>query len=353
MSEAGAAGGAAPPTGGAPAAPGGATASTPSAAPAVGKGQPANDNGNAQAIADAVDQATGGEQDLFDLKAHGDKLVELVINGETVKMPLRDAMRDVMRSKAAYKKMEEAAVERRRAQQTLEAIRANPGKAIAKLGGPAGIKAALKELIGTSSPEERTAVEETFAEIMRDAQRPKEELERESLAEERARLKKEREDFEQQKRDAQIEQAAKVERRKLERSFKGALEKAGLSADPETMGAMSQAAAQLLEYGLALDEHGIAECAAMVREEHDKRSTAGRARLKGLSPEQLAAELGEDTLKALRQWDLSRVAGAPPQRAANDNATPPPPKQQPKRWKTTAEVARELEEERRAGKLKF
>ncbi len=311
---------------------------------------PAEAAQNAKAIEAAVDKATGGEQDLFDLETHGDRVVELMVNGERVRMPLREAMRDVMRSKAAYKKMAEAAETSKKAQALIEAIKRDAGAAAVQLG-PDAVQQTIKRLVRladdpSSPPWVRPAVIKAFEEMQAEDAKPPEQRQKETLDERERRVKEREEAFAAAEREAQEIKQAKVIRKQLVKDFQGALTKAGVDVTPESMDAMVDRARELLGYGLSLsDPNVLQECAELVREAEDARVGKAKSRLATLPPEKLAAELGEDKLRELREWDLARVRGAAPK----PREAPPPPQEAGPGW-IDADEARARIKARRGGR---
>lgn len=351
---------------GTPAAPGGA-------APAVPATPAANDNGraavavpkasgggeaqgNAATVAEAIADA-GGPSAIDLAGADGDRPVTIKIDGEMVTMALRDAMSDVMRSKAAYGKMREAASTKRDAEQLLTAMRERPGEVLRQLGPQAfrsALRDALRATTDANTPHEiRQIVEDEFQQLLRDAGRPQHEVE----AEKREREWKDREAKiearEKALEEQQLASAAKAHQRRFTRAFTTALGEAKVPATPDTIRAMAEHVGQLVEYGLdPSDPETIREAANLVAEGESERRKSSVTHLRDLEAEQLATELGPEALKKLAEYQLAKLQkGTPvrtvgaPTKPANDDATAPA-----KKYRTPAEALRAMEADRLAGR---
>ena len=274
-------------------------------------------------------------------------------------MPLREAAQHAMRGKIFSKRMREAASTKREAEQLLTAMRERPGDVLRQLG-PQAFRAALRDALratmDTTTPHEfRQAAEEEFQSLLRDAGRPKEELE----AEQREREWKERDEKltarEKALEEQQLAAAAKVHQRRFTRAFTDALGKAGVPTTADNVQAMAEHVGQLVEYGMdPSDPDTISEAAALVAEGERERRKSSVSHLRELEAEQLANELGPEALKKLAEYQLAKLQkGTPvrtvgaPTKPANDNGQATTPA---KKFRTPAEALRQMEADRLAGR---
>lgn len=347
MSEAGNAG-----AGAAPIAAGSSEGAAPQGggqAPALG----AQGGKAATSVAEAVKDAGGAA--ALDLEgADGDRAVTVKIGGEMVTMPLREAMRDVMRSKAAYRKMEEATAAKRESQRVIEMIKQDPGGALKHLG-PAAIKSALKTLVSLTmdeaSPlEQRRAVEEVFSELLSEQAKSPDERRAESLKEREERVKREEKALEERQKAERVAKLAAANQRRMTRDFKEALGKAGVKLSADSWNRMIDEVKGLRALGYdARDPDTISEAAQLVRESQLEVRKGGVQHLRELGDaDAVAEELGEEMLQKLRERDLKRITGQSAAPAPKAQAAPP---KAPQRvvYRSAEEALEAIEAARRAG----
>ena len=201
--------------------------------------------------------------------------------------------RHLQMSKAASKRMQEAAVTRKQAEQFLEALNNDPMRVLSN-----------PKIMG----------EEKFREIA-EAFLSKKLQEQMLSPEERSRLEKEdrlRKYEEQEKQRQEAEQSEKIQRLQehytdhYQKVIVGALEGSNLPKNPFTVKRMAELMQKNLQYGMELEPSTLAQ---LVREDYQKELVA----LIGSSnPEQILGLFGEEVSQKIRKHDLEKLKSGNP-----------------------------------------
>ena len=227
------------------------------------------------------------------------------VDGAETDVDIDELLRGYGHSRAANKRMEEAAKMRRDADAFMRAIRENPHAVIER----------------TLSPEQRRAwVEKQLEEMIRQEEMSPEQRARSQIEQDRAKLVEERRAWERQRHEAEVVRSAVVERQRFEAAFTEGLTKHGLDVDHENMARMAQLAMTAIDAGQAPDAERIA---AAIKAEHagrdGKRRETKLARVKALTEADvmkfLEEEYGADhetLLTIIRKADLARVQSKKP-----------------------------------------
>lgn len=305
----------------------------------------------AQSVADAV-SANNGEmtasdaaavQEMIDLGQMGDRLVEVTVDGETLRMPLSEVVANTQRAKASHKRFLEAAEARKIAEQKERDIEAlvrelkgsNPEEILRELGvDTQGI--ARREHKRLMDWESMTPEERFRAEMQR---------ERDQLELEKGQWEKQKQTAAEKRRAAQLEAQSRHYQEKYTRDFTAALSNVGVSAEskayPQMLQFMAQVASEALDAGIEMTPSDIAE---VVKEEY---SGMVKGFLGSLEAEQLHGFLGDDIGKKFRKYDIDRVKAKDPVRSSGPR-TPRRKKAAAKKTYNVDEM-RELLRQRRMG----
>lgn len=262
-------------------------------------GQPTTPEGKAPAPGSAAE----AEQRRLKLKLKVDGAEEAWEGTE------EDVARELQISKAARKRMQEAAEQRKAMDQFLADLKRDP---ISALKNP-NIGVDVKEMV------KQQLLEEYEAEQLK-AQDPREyelrELKRKLEARE-AEDQKMREEQEAQRKHQEMEQMVAHERGRLQKLFMTALDKTSLPQSEHTLAEMASIYALNLNRGLDLTPEEI------VQEVEERFNTNAQRYLSNLKGEQLAKRLGEDVVKEVLRYSLEKARGAKAQKA--HVAEPPKP----------------------------
>lgn len=201
--------------------------------------------------------------------------------------------RHLQMSKAASKRMQEAAVTRKQAEQFLDALNNDPMRVLSN-----------PKIMG----------EDKFREIA-EAFLSKKLQEQMLSPEERSRLEKEdrlRKYEEQEKQRQEAEQSEKIQRLQehytdhYQKVIVGALEGSNLPKNPFTVKRMAELMQKNLQYGMELEPSTLAQ---LVREDYQKELVA----LIGSSnPEQILGLFGEEVSNKIRKHDLDKLKSGNP-----------------------------------------
>lgn len=201
--------------------------------------------------------------------------------------------RHLQMSKAASKRMQEAAVTRKQAEQFLDALNNDPMRVLSN-----------PKIMG----------EDKFREIA-EAFLSKKLQEQMLSPEERSRLEKEdrlRKYEEQEKQRQEAEQSEKIQRLQehytdhYQKVIVGALEGSNLPKNPFTVKRMAELMQKNLQYGMELEPSTLAQ---LVREDYQKELVA----LIGSSnPEQILGLFGEEVSQKIRKHDLEKLKAGNP-----------------------------------------
>ncbi len=296
----------------------------------------------AAAVAEAVAEA-GGANTLDLAGADGDRLVTYMLDGEQVTEPLRDAMRNVSRSKASYKRFESGAQAKKEAEAREQRLRERPHEVLRS--DVASYRKIARDVLRitmdpTAPAELKQAVEAEFREALEDAGRAPEEVEHDRRKRELEQRDQELTKREKALQEEQITKQQAVYERRFVKAMTGALEKAGVptradgSHDPAHVQAMAEHLAHLRDLGLPVDGPGsadtFADAASDVAEAFRARRTSTVGHLRDLPPEQLATELGPEALKKIAQYQADQLRkgtpahdAGPPTRPGGVGAAPP------------------------------
>ncbi len=311
-----------------------AVTSAPAATPSGSSG--------AQSVADAV-SASNGEmssgdaaavQEMIDLGQMGDRLVEVTVDGERLRLPLSEVVANTQRAKASHKRFLEASQERKVAEQKERDIEAfvrelkgaNPEKILRELG------------VDTKGMVEREYRRQVEWESMTPEQKFQSEMQRE-----RAELESEKSSWENEKRSAsekrkaaQLDAQSRHYQEKYTRDFTAALGGVGVSAQskayPQMLQFMAQVASEALDAGIDMTPADVAD---VVKEEYGGMV---KGFLGGLDAEKLHGFLGDDIGKKFRKFDVDRV------RANSSNKSSEP--RTPRRRKAPAKKSYNVDEMR-------
>ena len=260
----------------------------------------------AQSVADAV-SANNGEmtasdaaavQEMIDLGQMGDRLVEVTVDGETLRMPLSEVVANTQRAKASHKRFLEAAEARKVAEQKERDIEAlvrelkgsNPEEILRELGvDTQGI--ARREHKRLMDWESMTPEERFRAEMQR---------ERDQLELEKGQWEKQKQTAAEKKRTAQLEAQSRHYQEKYTRDFTAALSNVGVSAEskayPQMLQFMAQVASEALDAGIAIE----------VRPFFTPAATAGAGQATGV----VLVEVRPVTVEGVFLGNLARGVGS-------------------------------------------
>ena len=323
-----------------------------SAAPVESTGEAAVTSApQAQDVADAV-SASNGEmsagdaaavQEMIDLGVMGDRLVEVTVDGEKVRMPLSEVVANTQRAKASHKRFLEASEARKIAEQKEQDIQ----NLVQALKGE-NPEAILRELgIDTQGIAQREYQRQLEWERMTPEERFQTEMQRErdALNQEKEQWNRQKQSAAEKKRQAQVEAQSQHWQEKYTRDFTAALGNVGVSPEskayPQMLQFMAQVASEALDAGIEMAPDDIA---AVVQEEY---SGMVKGFLGGLEAEKLHEFLGDDIGKRFRKYDVQRVRSQSPSKASQPR-TPRRKKTQEKKTYNVDEM-RELLRRRRMG----
>lgn len=224
------------------------------------------------------------------------------VDGEEMEVDEDELRRGYQLSRASFKKMEEAAKERKQAEALRERLKADPWAAMKDLGLDPDDLAERRvwERIQASqmTPEQRKALE----------------------AEQRAKRAEEELKAEREKATAsERERLAKVEFQKIDTEITEALTKNELPKTPDTVRRVAQLMERSLELGLNLAADDVAKLVV------DEFRESMRRAVKGMTPAQAEAIFGGEFMKTLRKHDLSRIRAAKAQAPKDEAPTPGKP----------------------------
>jgi hypothetical protein len=200
-------------------------------------------------------------------------------------------------------------------------------EAAADLKDPKRMFALVERIHGKKAA--RTFVEDYYAGVLEEDRLPQEEREKRSLKSEVEQLRAERERLASEKQQREMATQVQAQQRAIGKAFTAALGEVGIDPTPHTLARMAALAeADLAETG-SFDPRDVARAVA---QEYEQGEVAGFLKNLAKNPEKLAKYLGQDGLRALRQWDVDRVKGAP-SKVAQPSAAPSRRTEQPAREK--------------------
>jgi hypothetical protein len=166
----------------------------------------------------------------------------------------------------------------------------------------------------------RTFVEDYYAGILEEERLPVEERERRGLKSEVEQLRAERERLAAEKQQREMSTQVARHQQQIGKAFAGALGEVGIAPSPHTLARMAALAeADLAETG-SFDPREIARAVA---QEYEQGEVAGLLKNLAKDPDKLAKYLGQDGLRALRQWDVDRVKSAPAPKPSQSSGSVP------------------------------
>ena len=284
---------------------------------ALPEGNPANDNGTG---APANDNAT---PDYWDVDALPEdvagRMVRMKIDGQEVVVPLAKALKGTQKFKAATKKEMAAAAKVREAEEQVKSWLADPYEPLTK-ADEATLEKTILKLVQSEDPRVQKTVDRAFQRLMKLQEMKPEERERESLAEERARLEAERRAWEEEQEQRRQEAELAPMRKRIEGEFKTAAEKAGIKPTARIMQRMIEMGLEVNRAGLQWSPDDIAD---QLREELDDEV---RGYVGSLDGDSIARVLGDEGAKRFREREVARVRGkqAAPAKPTFEREKPPP-----------------------------
>lgn len=296
-----------------------------------GRESPSEAQSNSETVAQAVSDAGGaGSVDLAG--PDGDRMLTLKMDGQDVTMSMRDWLHDARLSKTSKKRMEEAALGRKRNQEFAEFLHRQPAQAIGKMG-PEVARRAMRDLYRmaidpNADPVLKQIAHEELNAMVEDARRPPEELEREQKL--RSLDEREKKITEREKKLAEQDEVKKTEHWKgvLERDLSAALRSVRVEPTPRNVGAIARHFETLAGHGFPMDETTYREAARMVASELAEQDKASTGKLQALRGAELAKALTPEQRQSLRELDLAETTGglAPTQPRAPTGQFAPAPK---------------------------
>ena len=259
-----------------------ATSSAPAVAPASAAA--AGDNGQEQVQADPT-PAQVANLKKYKIKVDGnEEEVELDLNDE------QTLVRHLQMSKAASKRMNEAAITKKQAEQFINALKTDPVRILTdpRVMGNEKFQAIAEEFLSKKlqeqflSPEERKRIE------MEDKLRKYEESE-----------KKQKEEAEQ----AQIAQLEEHYAQQYQKTIITALQSTNLPKNAFTVKRMAELMQKNIQHGLELEPQHLAQ---LVKEDY-QRELVGL--IGGSDADQIIAMFGEDVANKIRKHDLAKLKG--------------------------------------------
>ncbi len=275
--------------------------------------------------------------ELLDLEANGAKFVTVTVDGEEMRMSLKDALQSVSRTKASQKRFEEAAKGRKE----VEEQKARLKTFLEAAKDPQGL-AELAKRLGMSKRQilEAWAPELAAEEMMTPEERAHHEKLSKMTAKEREFAERERKIKERE--DAiyaqQVEARSKIEAKRLSAEFDAALKAMKVPASPKWIARMADLMTEALNHGTDATPAYLAE---LVRDEFAEGT---RALTADLTPEQLIELFGKDKMDAVRKAELERALGA---KSAPAVSTQPKPEPGPQKSLDQIREEREAERDRR------
>ncbi len=291
-------------------------------------GQAAPESGRSAAEQATADLAQQVLENTIDLEKDGDKVIEVIVDGQVRRYKLRDAAKKISLGDAGYKRMEEGAKLKRDAQQQTEALLAalndldeDPERFAASIEVVNRLrqKAGLKRIDFTKVAEGHLA-RLADLEAMSPEQRRVRELEMEVARLQRQGVDRQRAEEEARERAEQEEdhRAAQHAARKFEEDTKRVFGAKGL---PHSHAMKARAAAHLFAGMEAGIDYHLDDVTAKVEEElvGDARAYYG-----GMEGARLVEALGKDIVEKVRQElvrQATRGGGTP---RVPTVGTPPP-----------------------------
>jgi hypothetical protein len=332
------------------------------AAPSVPETKPAAAKPAAEAEPAPEAKPTGPAPKVLDLEKYGDQVVDIVVDGRKLTVPLRELVDGAQLKRAAQIRMQEAAELRKRAPEEarkaiIDDLRKTPAQFLGQLGEDA-IRQTIRDLVSANDPAIAKAVEAEFEALTREQQMsPEERLEK------RARELEQRErQWNEQRERERLEATAAQVQPVLSQSFEKALQAQGIEPSPEVMAQMIDLGLRVTEQGAELTADVITHLAMRVAEAEESRrgkylGSLAEAppevvqryvtpRLATMTPQEIAKLVGEEKLKELRAWDLERVRGAAAAPRQSERQASAPAPEKPARPLTMEEAREKLRQSR-------
>ena len=297
-------------------------ASLGSSAPAQAKQAPSADS--ASAVADQVAAQVSGEQPqeqaqqqpLTEAQKEAIRRHKLKVNGREIEVDEAEVIRRAQLASAADEKFREAAEMRKAAEQFFETLKTNP-KAI--LMNPE-----FQQMIGFREIAEEYLGTELKRELMDPVQRELEDL-RDFKKKQEESLKSQEQERLTKAQQAELQQLQQRAMQEYDTKITEALQTSSLAKTPEAVSRVVAYMEKALANGYDIDP---ATAVGIVQDQYraDLQAMAGN-----LDGEQLVKFFGDDIIKKLRKYDLTRIksqlAPQPQEAAAPPQSAPREPKQ--------------------------
>ena len=258
------------------------------------------------------------------------RLVRMKIDGQEVTIPLEKALKGTQRFKAATKKEMAAAAAQKKAEERIAAFLKAPGKHLSAADEET-LEQTILDLIESPDPKLQRAADKAFKKLLRRQQMDPRDRDRESLAEERARLEADKKAWAEEQERIRQEKELAPTRARIEKEFRGALEAVGLPADAETMGRMVQLGLEVNSAGIEWSAKDLAE---VVREEIESKLSY----IRKLPPDRRKQILGDETVDEIRKAEVARVREKQAKAALKPATEHAPERKAPERPLTTDEL---------------
>lgn len=241
----------------------------------------------------------------------GGDLHAVRVDGEDLEVSLDELKKGYGRMKAATKRWQEAADAKREADDAKREIQGF----VQRL--KSGDRQTIVDLFGKIGVNFTKLAEEHLSEYLTDMDRPEHERGMRQLERERQAWRREQEEAQSKATEAQIEREAQQHRKRYETEMRGALERQGMPANPQTMARVAGALAQALQHGYDLS---VEDAVQLVAEET-------QAYLRKLDPSAAERLLGGPAaVEQVQRAQAQKTAAAQKAKAAQvaKGAKPPP-----------------------------
>jgi len=225
-------------------------------------------------------------------EASEEKLYEVKVDGETLRLPLNDILNGFQLNSTAHKRLKEAAQAQKEARQLQELLQHNPIEAIKRAG--------------VSEKSFQEFVEKYLYEQYKYEEMSPEQKELEDLRRYRAEQEQNQKQRQEQEQRAKQEQEVQFYQEQLAESYSKALETAGVPKSEQAVSRLAQIQLDAMESGwdmpieMAVDQY--------VKEQRSLVDSY----IQSLDEDQIESVIGKDRIKAIRKKELSKLKNPAP-----------------------------------------
>lgn len=222
--------------------------------------------------------------EAFDVNKYLDKTFKTKINGVEKEVTLAKAIQDYQKFEAANEKFTKAAELEKSIAEKEALFKQDPRKALQELGH-----------------DPLAVAQQWLEDFLKDQELSPEQRELNDLRKEKEERSRTEKESHEQKQKMEFEATVESRRQELETGVIEALEKHGLWKDESTAREMGAYMLEAFEAGIDLTPDMAAR---LVKRDHVEKF---KHQFGGFTGEQLFAQLGEEGLKKLKEYDLSRI----------------------------------------------